>query len=91
MIQSMHFFFDVITKRFNAIFASIKSKRIINVSVSEFAINTPTRWRVLINFIGVRSIWIWIGRLDQFKDRFKICIHYEWDFKLILSIFELNG
>ena len=32
-----------------------------------------------------------ISKAHLLKDRFKICVHYEWDFKLILSIFELNG
>ena len=57
MIQSTSFSFDVITKSFNAIFASIGSQRIINISISKLAVNTPTRWRVLINPIldGVRA------------------------------------
>ena len=50
------------------------------------------RWSVLINFIGIRLIGrSQFHRVHLLKDRFKICAHYKWDSKLILSIFEVNG
>ena len=96
--QPMSFFSDIITKFLKTIFASKKFQWILNFSVgprrgprpggpiSEFAVNTPTRGGVLGNLRGVRFAGIWIGALNWFEDRFKICVHNEWDFQLILPI-----
>ena len=86
MIQPMCFFFDVITKLFYTILTSIKLQGILYIAISEFAVNTPTRWNVLINLSGVWLIEIRAGALNWLKYCFKVSIHHEWDSKLVLPI-----
>ena len=57
MIQPMCFLFNVIAKLFYAILPSIKLQWILYIAISEFAVNTPTRWNVLINHAG----YGWLG------------------------------
>ena len=86
----MSFSFDVITKLLNMICSSIELQWVLNLAVSELAINTPTRGNVLVNTLAVRLIRIKIRRLNWFKNLFEIHVHDKWNLKLGLSITEFN-
>ena len=63
MIQPMCFSFNVIAKLFYTILPPIKLQWIFYIAIIEFAVNTPTRWNVLINLTGVWLVGIWAGAL----------------------------
>ena len=86
MIQPMCFSFNVIAKLLYAILPSIKLQWILYIAISEFAVNIPPRWNVLINLAGVWLVGIRAGALNWLEYHFKVSIHHEWGFKLVLPI-----
>ena len=89
MIKSSGFVRDVIAKHFYAILTSIKFQWIFILSVSELAIQTETRWNVLIDNFSMKGFWIRVSCLNWLEDCFEVCIHKEWNLELILAILKL--
>ena len=90
MAKPSHFFLYVIAKHLYAILAPVKFQWVFNLPISKLAVNAKTRGDMLINFLGVWPFGFRAGPMYWLENCFKVCVHREWHFELVLSIMKLN-
>ena len=90
MVKPSRFFLHEIAKHFFAILAPVKFQWVSNVPISKLAVDTKARGDMSITLLGVWFIGIRVSTMYWPENCFKVCVHREWHFELVLSIVELN-